>query len=192
MHSLGSKRLPAADEPWSEREALIRELSQRIAQARTATAALLDWCDEHGLSEGPILARRLQSDRTLSGRDVSLQALAAMPEEPIRHRRVELIRGTLPLVTADNWFLPSRLPAPMNEALETTDLPFGAVIASLDPSRRNSSIHFSDPGDGGEVWGRETVLEHRAVVVGGRGRPLAVVRERFSAALVSFTRRPLP
>ncbi|NIX77022.1 hypothetical protein [Microvirga terricola] len=189
MTSLSGKGLLATGAHWVERDALIRELSERIVQAKTATASLLDWCEEHGLSDGPIIARRLQDDRTLSARDLSLPALGAMSEELIRHRRVELARGDLPLVTADNWFLPSRLSAQMNEALDGTDLPFGAVIAPLDPARRNFAIHFNDPGDG-EAWGPDTILEHQAVVIDGKGRPLAVVRERFQAALISFSSRP--
>ncbi|MBF9232207.1 hypothetical protein [Microvirga alba] len=178
-------------------EALIRELSARIAHARTATATLQVWCEEHGLSQGPITAKRLHEDRTSTIGDEQLPELGALPDESICHRRVQLVRGGLPLVEADNWFMPSRLPPEMRGILETTDLPFGVVIAPLNPSRRTCSIRFRAPGDGrrgetslaahgDEPWSPETILEHRAVVISGRGIPLAVVREYFRAELVSF------
>jgi hypothetical protein len=189
MNSFGGTRPLETGEPRSERDALIRELSRHIAQARTATAALLAWCDEHRLSQGPIIAKRLERDRTVPAGDVSLPEIGVLPEELLCRRRVQLVRGDLPLVTADNWFLPARLPARMNDVLESTDLPFGAVVAPLNPARRNASIHFSDPGDG-ESWGPETILEHRAIVFDGEGQPLAVVRERFRVELVSFPSYP--
>jgi chorismate-pyruvate lyase len=189
MNSIGGKTRLERGEPWSERDALVRELSRRIALARTATAALLAWCDEHRLSHGPIMAKRLQGDRTLPAKELSLPELGAPSEEPLCHRRVELVRGNLPLVTADNWFLPARLSPEMNDVLGSTDLPFGAVVAPLDPKRRNASIHFCDPGDGAP-WGQETILEHRAIVLSGDGEPLAAVRERFRVELVSFPSYP--
>jgi hypothetical protein len=83
------------------------------------------------------------------------------------------------LSEADNWFLPRRLPAAMARALETTDVPFGAIVAPLQPFRRTLRVAIAsdalDPG---------VVLEHRAVLLDAHGRPLAVVRERYRAALI--------
>ena len=90
-----------------------------------------------------------------------------------------LLRGDLVLSEADNWFLPCRLPAEMARALHTTDMPFGAIVAPLQPSRRTFRVAIApallDPG---------AVLEHRAVLLDAQGRPLAVVRERYRSALL--------
>ena len=90
-----------------------------------------------------------------------------------------LLRGGLVLSEADNWFLPCRLPAAMAQALHTTDVPFGAIVAPLQPCRRTFRVAIApdarDPG---------VVLEHRAVLLDAQGHPLAVVRERYRAALI--------
>ena len=54
-----------------------------------------------------------------------LPALDLDPGETIHYRQVRLMRGTLPLATAENWFVPQRLTAAMNEALIETNVHSG-------------------------------------------------------------------
>ena len=152
-------------------------LSRRLRSTRTATQALLAWCEEHGLEDGPILV-----DRDLAHPPAALDTrgraeLAPAGTEPVRHRRVELRRGALALARADNWYMPARLPVEQQRLLASTDLPFGTVVAPLSPSRRTYLV-------AGEQLPPGFVLEHRAVVLDAAGRPLAVVRELYRAALL--------
>jgi hypothetical protein len=78
--------------------------------------------------------------------------------------------------------------------LETTDVPFGAAVARLRPSRRTYFVRFpelsiaSEAGTGGCSAGLSPltpILEHKAVVLDQNRRPLSVVSERYCAALLS-------
>lgn len=155
-------------------------LSRWLRRSPTATQGLLAWCEAWGLASGPILAVRRPEAHDLPLDPRSMAALALDPGEPVRHRRVELMRGELALALADNWYVPSRLPEPLQARLAETDLPFGTIIAPLDPSRRTLLARLADE----EPLPLGIVAEHHAVVLDGQGRPLAFVRERYRAALL--------
>lgn len=155
-------------------------LSRHLRAARTATEALLAWCEERGLGHGPILAERARLPPPVVPDAQGLAELAPARGEPMQHRRVELRRGGLALVQADNWFVPTRLPPALQHQLASTDLPFGTVVAPLSPSRRTYFV----AGSGEASLPAGFVLEHRAVVLDAAARPLAVVRELYRATLV--------
>ena len=120
----------------SDTAALVWALNTRLIAGATATETLLAWCDEHGLSEGPITVEIRQRFAPALVPDAVLPALELGPGETIHYRQVRLMRGSLPLAAAENWFVPQRLTAAMNEALLRTNVPFGQVIAPLQPLRR--------------------------------------------------------
>jgi hypothetical protein len=163
--------------------AVIQDLSARLIAGATATQTLLAWCDEHSLSEGPITVaiRQCFSPAVVPG-DV-LPALRLDPGEGISCRHVRLMRGSLPLAAAENWFVPQRLTADMNEALIRTDVPFGRVVAPLRPLRRTLAAHLPSYS--------EIVLVHKAVILSSAGAALAYVKETYSLDLVSFASAPL-
>ena len=117
-------------------EPFIWALNTRLIAGATATETLLAWCEEHGLSEGPITVEIRQRFAPALVPDEVLPALELGPGETIHYRQVRLTRGSLPLAAAENWFVPQRLTAAMNEALIRTNVPFGQVIAPLQPFRR--------------------------------------------------------
>jgi hypothetical protein len=163
--------------------ALIQDLSARLISGATATETLLAWCDEHGLSDGPITVEIRQRFSPAVVPDDVLPALRLDPCEAISYRHVQLMRGSLPLAAAENWFVPQRLTADMNEALIRTNVPFGRVIAPLHPSRRTLAAHLPPHS--------EISLLHEAVILSNAGTALAFVKESYFSALVSFASAPL-
>lgn len=89
--------------------------------------------------------------------------------------------GDTVLSEAFNWYVPAHLTQAMNEALETTDRPFGAVAAPLGFTRQRLSSHrrAEPPCPAG------TVLSQRGALRLPDGRPLALVIECYSRAALS-------
>lgn len=158
-------------------EAAARALSAEILRGPTATAGLTRWCAARGLGEGPVRVDPLPDPAPgeIPAADAAAleAALALGPGETLLRRRVRLRRGAVAISTADNWFAPDRLPAPIRAALETTDTPFGALVAPLSPWRKTLDRRFPTDPTG-------PVLEHLAVVLDSAGRPLCAVLERYA------------
>jgi hypothetical protein len=115
----------------------------------------------------------------------------------MHYRQVQLMRDTLHLATAENWFVPQRLTAAMNDRLQTKDVPLGIVIAPLNPFRRTLLVRpapFTSGSLATPAWlggspqdpHPEIVLEHTAVILSSCGAALAFVTEWFRSDLVSF------
>jgi uncharacterized protein YjiS (DUF1127 family) len=194
----GNQPVPASP---AKAAALVRELSDHLLHASTATEALHAWCAAHGLSAGPITAVKQDPDRHRYADDDVLDELRPARHERIAYRCVRLVRGLVVLSEADNWFIPERLPMAVRIALEATDLPFGAAIARLRPSRRTYFVRFpelrtaSKAGTGGYpacLPPSMPILEHKAVVLDQNRQPLSVVSERYCAALLGDVETPSP
>jgi hypothetical protein len=166
-----------------------------IASA-SATDTLLGWCEEYGLSHGPITVDVRQRFAPAIVPDEVIAALGPAASEAVHYRQVQLMRGSLALAAAENWFVPQRLTADMNEALNRTNVPFGTVIAPLHPVRRTQVAHawplvdepVEDPAwfSGSAHQPRpEIILEHKATILTGSGASLALVNEFFFAEVVS-------
>jgi hypothetical protein len=211
---------PYLDKPHPERRRPDRraarpsDLASRAADASsfilahaTATRALEEWCDIIGLSQGPIWARLLATVEAVTPPDDVAADLELTPNETVLLRKVELMRGPVPLARADNWFVPSRLPDTMASELITTEVPFGRLIRPLGGYRIETKVDLPPLTDA-DLWterGRplvpRTAFEHHAIVCRGAldpsgGRPaladnaklgnvrLAVVHERFLTTLI--------
>jgi chorismate-pyruvate lyase len=181
--------------------ALVRELSEHLLHASTATAALHTWCAARSLGAGPITVVKQAPDRRCYPDDDMLDELRPERHERIAYRRVRLVRGPLVLSEADNWFVPERLPPEIGELLEETDVPFGTAIAQLQPSRRTYFVRFAELSAAWQASAADnslvlspamTILEHRAVVLDRDRRPLSVVSERYRAALLGAVEAPFP
>jgi hypothetical protein len=176
---------------------LIEELSRGLYGAPSFARALEAWCKEHNLSSGPISVLRHQQGSVAAIAPDTLAQLAPSPGEPIYYRRVQLVRGSLILAEADNWFMPHRLLQGMRDALENTNIAFEIVVEPLDPSRRSFYLHSWYPslnpsrcpetqhGDI-DLAAPDIISEHRAIIVSGSGNPLAILRERCRRELISF------
>ena len=103
----GDQPVPATP---AEAAALVRELSDHLLHASTATEALHAWCAARGLSAGPITAVKQDPDRPRYADDDVLDELRPERHERIAYRCVRLVRGLVVLSEADNWFIPDRLP----------------------------------------------------------------------------------
>jgi hypothetical protein len=66
----------------------------------------------------------------------------------------------------------------MNEALETSDTPFGKVVAPLGFTRKR----LASRRGAAEDCPKDTVLSHRALLELPDGRPLSLVVECYTTA----------
>jgi len=180
--------------------ALLETLNATLLAARSATFTLDQWCAEHKLSsETKIhaqLIRGVEKPVTAEQR----QRLEIDAREPVKFRHVELKCGQRTLSEADNWYVPSRLTAEMNIALDTTDTPFGRAVAALKPFRRTFAVDilWKPLADGWETrpppadHPQQTLsipahlFQHRALVITPELKPISEVAETYTNENLSF------
>lgn len=163
-------------------ERRIASLNAMLLEASSATMVLEQWCEQHGLGEAPVRLTVRQEEASFQ--PVPPEAAHIFPsDEPLKYRLVALCCGSLEVAWADNWYAPARLPDPMNERLDTTSVPFGRVVASLNVTRDNldSKVLWHA---GQHLFSDTPILRHIATVCRSDGLPLSLVRESFSAALL--------
>jgi chorismate-pyruvate lyase len=163
-------------------------LSERILASSSATFELERWCAERGIGDGHIIALRDGTAHVEALDDDSREAAYPRAHIESRFRRVKLTTAGIVVVDALNWYFPGRLTAEMRELLDTTDVAFGRAIAALTPQRRTflarrcTRKQLADARLSRDT--AHTIFEHRALVLGRDGALLAVVHERFRAALL--------
>lgn len=167
-----------------------RRLVAFIRAHATVTLALERWCDLAGLGDGPITARPSGPSSVVTNLDLEIAtALDLLPGrrtsrlETVIYRSVELRRGLLALVEADNWYVPERLPADINQALQTTNSPFGKLIAPVGASRSEVRSIDQTVGRSGQAMPRHLFAQSAVISISG-GTRVAFVRERFLPALL--------
>jgi hypothetical protein len=117
-------------------QALLQTLNANILASTSATLTLEKWCADHGMAGDARIVARQQRDAELAATPEQRARLRVTDETPLKYRRVQLYCGTHLLSEADNWYVPGRLSAAMNQLLEQTDTPFGKVVLPLAPYRR--------------------------------------------------------
>ena len=95
----------------------------------------------------------------------------------MRYRRVRLICSGKTLSIADNWYRPDALTPDMNETLDHTDRPFGAVVSPLGLHRRTLSSKRPPFSSG-------FVLRRRAVLSNDHGEAFSVVQEAYTSEML--------
>src|SRR5437879_3295581 len=98
--------------------ALMQTLSADILASRSATFTLEKWCDDHRLSGAAapkIVARLVAARQDKPATPEQRQRLEVAAAEPIKFRHVQLLCGDRILSEADNWYVPGRLTADMNQ-----------------------------------------------------------------------------
>lgn len=180
--------------------ALLETLNADLLAHDSATLTLERWCGDHRLADPPrVVAERVSDAIKPASADVRA-ALDVKPNEPLSHRRVRLKCGDHVLSDADNWYVPARLTPEMNHVLETTDTPFGKVVAALHFRRHTLSADLlwrplpqrwemgaaPPPGDKRALAIPDRVLEHRAVLTTQEGVTFSEVVETYTGGVLAF------
>lgn len=178
----------------------IEALHTALLESTSATLTLEAWCRDHRLAAEPRILARLVAAPAQPPTTEQRRRLRVKPNEPVQHRRVQLVCGDRILSEADNWYVPARLTAEMRRLLQGTDTPFGKVVQPLKPTRRTfeARLLWSPLPDG---WDRgllmapsasaagselpPDVLQHRAVLFMRRNLPFSEVDERYQRGVVS-------
>jgi hypothetical protein len=205
VYSLGiAAREPAgswSDTPLSRTQALaeLQTLNANLLSHPSATLTLERWCGVHHLAaEAKIVAHRMQgADKPLP--DGARVQLGIGPDEPVRYRRVQLACGDVVLSDADNWYVPARLTAAMNQQLDSSDAPFGKVVQPLHFRRQTLSVELlwsplPDGWDSGASLPPPSdkplaipayVLQHRALLYTQDNHPFSLVVESYTASVLA-------
>ena len=179
--------------------ALIQTLNADLLSHDSATLTLERWCADHRLADPPrIVTRRMRGESKALPEELRAR-LAVEPDDRIAYRHVQLACGDHVLSEADNWYVPSRLTAAMNERLDATDEPFGKVVAALGFQRRTLAADalWSPLPQGWEMTetGRDSrpslqipreVLRHQAILYTSAQIPFSAVRETYTNELFEF------
>ncbi|HZZ34878.1 MAG TPA: hypothetical protein VFE03_04070 [Caulobacteraceae bacterium] len=177
--------------------AQLQTLNADLLSHDSATAVLQALCNRREAGMPSIVARQLEAPDDLPAANAVRRFLGAATNEPIRHRRVELMCGQAVLSRADNWYLPGRLTQEMNSQLDATETPFGVVVRPLGFQRRTLSARLlfnplppgweTQPPDAFDAPVRPppNVLEHRAVLQAPDGRPFSLLVETYSDAVLA-------
>lgn len=184
----------------TEALALLQTLNADLLSHDSATLTLERWCAAHGMaSPAKVTAEPMQG----ASRDLPADLRAELgigADEPVAYRRVALRCGGRTLSEAENWYVPARLTAAMNHALETTDAPFGKVVQPLHFRRRTLSAELlwsplptgweragSLPADRpGKLVMPHRLLQHRALLVDGDGHPFSALIETYTEQVLAF------
>lgn len=182
--------------------ALVQGLNAEILASRSATATLEKWCRDHDLAAEPRVVAEVLAVEPQAPTAEQRQRLRADSGEVVRYRRVRLRCGDQVLSEAENWYLPGRLTPDMNHVLETSDTPFGRVVAPLEPYRQTfaarllwhplpegwerSLDHAPACLSSGPLEIPGALFEHRAVLLDRDNRPIAEVHEVYQGGLLAF------
>ncbi len=178
--------------------ALLQTLNADLLSHDSATLTLERWCADHRLAEPPRIVARRMRDAIKPIPDDLRARLAVAAAGTIAYRHVQLICGKHVLSEADNWYVPSRLTAEMNQRLDNSDEPFGKVVQPLGFQRRTLStdLLWSPLPAGWEMSvspiEREplriprVVLRHEAVLYTSAQVPFSAVVETYTNQLFDF------
>ena len=180
--------------------ALMQTLNAELLASRSATATLETWCRDHRLADpATIVADRLPRG-TVTPTAEQRAHLEVVAADEVKYRHVRLRCGARVLSEADNWYVPARLTPEMNRVLETTDTPFGRVVAPLEPYRRTFAVSLlwsplpagwergatARPAPSGRALEMPAALfEHRAILYAKDHRPFSEVAEVYQREVLA-------
>jgi hypothetical protein len=155
----------------------LRDFERTLAANDSATVALGQWCERRGLAPSPAIRAIADRGAVSVASPAVRQSLEVGPGELVDYRHVRLACGDKVLSVAHNWYVPARLSTAMNQALKTTDTPFGKIVAPLGFRRERLSQkrgRMTECPSG-------TVLSHRALLRDRDGRAFSLVVECYTA-----------
>ncbi len=187
--------------------ALLQTLNADLLSHDSATLTLERWCADHHLAgnspseQARIVAQRVRGEVKPIPADLR-EHLAITANDAIGYRYVQLACGTHVLSEADNWYVPSRLTAEMNQRLDTTDEPFGKVVKALGFQRRTlsaellwsplpsgwemSAANFARDADREPLRIPHALLRHQAILYTSAQVPFSAVVETYTNQLFDF------
>jgi chorismate-pyruvate lyase len=188
--------------------ALLQSFNANLLSDNSATLTLDRWCAAHRLATpSAVVADRVPNVDKPPTAELR-QILRVSESEQVRYRRVQLRCGAHVLSEAENWYVPSRLTAEMNHALDSTNIPFGRAVQALNFRRQTLSAQllWSPLPDGWEMGiacgpARTSsttlripseVLQHRAILTLPDGTPFSTVIETYTDDLLAFPEPPTP
>jgi chorismate-pyruvate lyase len=180
--------------------ALLQSLNADLLSHDSATLTLDRWCAGHHLADPATVTAERVHDVDKTPTAAQRELLHVSPTEPVGYRRVKLHCGGHVLSEADNWYVPSRLTADMNQALDHSDVAFGRAIQGLHFQRHtltatllwmplpegwemNVTTNFAHSGT---LAIPPYVLQHTAVLSLPDGTPLSTLTETYTAEVLAF------
>lgn len=180
--------------------ALLQSLNADLLSHDSATLTLDRWCAAHHLADpATITAERIHNVEkapTAAQREL----LRVTPTEPVGYRRVKLHCGARVLSEADNWYVPSRLTADMNQTLDHSDVAFGRAVQELHFQRHTltaallwmplpadwETMRPSGAPHAGRLEVPPYVLQHTALLSLPDGTPISTLTETYTAQVLAF------
>ncbi len=139
-------------------------LHRKLLASASATAVLREvFGDPVEISRAPGPA--------LAATRAQCAALGVKDPAEVTHRRVVLMAAGRAVSDADLWYVPARLWPGMAATLLATAIPFGTVVAPMQPSRETIAARVCTPGEA-------YALHHEAVLRAGT-LPIALVHEFY-------------
>lgn len=149
-----------------------------LAARDSATAALEAWCARNQLGKPPEVTAAVLNVPVPREPADARRLLRLSPQTRLAYRHVQLACGGTTLSMAHNWYVPERLTPAMNQALETSRVPFGKVAAPLRYRRER----LDRLPRGSRECPAGTILGHRAMLRLPDGQPLALLVECYTRA----------
>ena len=155
-------------------------MEAQLRAAPSATQFLTEKCASLKLASPAVIHAVRDKDRDVKAGPGVRKLLDVGSNTPLGYRRVKLTCGSHVLSEADNWYVPDRLTRDMNHALDTSDVPFGAVVKPLDFHRKTIKMEaLTEPAHN---------LRVTALLVTATGKPFSVVIENYSRELTDNPR----
>ncbi|MEA3179302.1 MAG: hypothetical protein QOI59_2825 [Gammaproteobacteria bacterium] len=186
--------------------AILETLNAQLLSNDSATLTLDRWCEAHKMAvPAKIVAERVHGADKEATEEIR-KLLNVSSTEAVRFRHVRLHCGDHVLSEADNWYVPARLTADMNQVLDTTDTAFGRAVQALNFRRRTISAQllWSPLPEGWEMehsWPKinkgplsvpAETIQHRAVLTLPDSTPFSVVVETYTNEVLGFPQPPAP
>lgn len=180
--------------------ALLQTLNADLLSHDSATLTLDRWCAAHHLADPATVTAERVHDVEKAPTAAQRELLHVGPTEPIGYRRVRLHCGTHVLSEADNWYVPGRLTAQMNQSLDHSDTAFGRAVQALHFQRHTLGAALlwmplpadwdmrsgAVPSYSGTLLVPHFVLQHTAVLDLPDGTPISTVTESYTAEVLAF------
>lgn len=154
----------------------LSQFEATLAAHDSATVALGEWCARRGIADPARIVATTVPERA----ELHDAGATFAKGTWLNYRHVRLSCGGKVLSEAHNWYDPALLTPAMNEALASTDTPFGKVVAPLN-FRRVPLVKESRRGRGKDCPAG-TIRTNRARLELPDGKPLALLIECYTNA----------